>query len=108
MPYEVLLTQGAERDIEEIYVYIAEFESQASADRLLDRLLATARSLAMAPQRGSHPRELEVLGIREYRQVFFKPYRLIYRVVRKQVFISVIADGRRDMRTLLARRLLSS
>jgi hypothetical protein len=35
-----------------------------------------------------------------------KPYRLIYRVVGQQVVIYLIADGRRDMQPLLARRLL--
>jgi toxin ParE1/3/4 len=48
------------------------------------------------------------LGIREYREVFFKPYRIIYRVVEKNVYIFLIADGRRDMQTLLQRRLLDA
>jgi toxin ParE1/3/4 len=60
------------------------------------------------PARGSYPRELLDLGIKEYRQVFFKPYRLIYRVVARDVVVFVIADGRRDMQSLLARRLLGA
>jgi toxin ParE1/3/4 len=71
--YDVLLTRGAEGDIEEIYRYIAESDSKASADRVLERLLATASSLATAPHQGSCPRELEALGVREYRQVLFSP-----------------------------------
>ena len=47
-----------------------------------------------------------ILEIREYREVFFKPYRIIYRVMNENVYVPVIADGRRDMRTLLERRLL--
>jgi hypothetical protein len=50
--------------------------------------------------------ELRLLGIKEYRQAFFKPYRIIYRVIGEQVVVYVIADGRRDMQTLLSRRLL--
>jgi toxin ParE1/3/4 len=60
------------------------------------------------PARGSYPRELLGLRIKEYRQVFFKPYRLIYRVVARDVVVFVIADGRRDMQSLLARRLLGA
>ncbi len=56
--------------------------------------------------RRSQPKELRGLGDQEYRQVFFKPYRLIYRVVGERVAIYLIADGRRDMQSLLARRLL--
>lgn len=48
------------------------------------------------------------MGIREYRQTFFKPYRVIYRVIGQRVYIYLIADGRRDMQTLLARRLLGA
>jgi toxin ParE1/3/4 len=52
--------------------------------------------------------ELAALGIQEYRQVFFKPYRVIYRQFEQQVVIYVIADRRRDMQSFLARRLLSA
>ncbi len=106
MQFEVRLTAGAERDLESLYDYIAEFDSKASADHVLDKLLKTAEGLATFPDRGAYPRELLALGIREYRQVLFKPYRLIYRTNGQQVFIVLIADGRRDMQSLLARRLL--
>ena len=108
MRYEVLLTAGAERDLEEICEYISEFDSPAKADYVLDRLLTVAGGLAAFPRRGSHPRELRDLGIREYRQAFSKPYRIIYRVSAQQAFIYLIADGRRDMQSLLSRRLLGA
>jgi toxin ParE1/3/4 len=72
----------------------------------LTRLLEVANHLAAFPDRGSRPKELQALGILEYRQIFFKPYRLIYRAIGQQVFIHMIADGRRDMQSLLLRRLL--
>ena len=34
------------------------------------------------------------------------PYRIIYRESEDDVYVLVIADGRRDMRALLERRLL--
>lgn len=106
--HAVLLTQGAEQDLEFLYDYIAEHDSSANAQRLLDRLEHVIEGLAHMPERGSYPRELSALGIRAYRQTFFKPYRVIYRVTGRQVAIHLIADGRRDMRTLLARRLLGA
>ncbi len=108
MKHEVLLTTGAEKDLEEIFDYIAEFDSPVNANHVLDQLLKVTDSLATFPERGSYPKELLALGIREYRQAFFKPYRLIYRVIGKRVFIYLIADGRRDMQSLLSRRLLAS
>lgn len=104
--FEVLLTEGAEQDLESIYDYIAQFDCVASADSVLDRLGSVIESLATFPERGSHPKELLAIGIKEYRQTSFKPYRMIYRVIDRRVVIYVIADGRRDMQTVLARRLL--
>jgi toxin ParE1/3/4 len=108
MSYQVLLTKDAERDLEDIYFYMAEHDSQASADHVLERLIQATDALRTSPDRGSYVNELRSLGISEYRQVFFKPYRLIYRVHAKQVVVYVVADGRRDMGSLLARRLLGA
>lgn len=108
MRYKVLLTEGAEHDLEEIHSYIAQYDSPNSADGVLDGLTEVAASLSTFPERGSHPQELLALGIREYRQSFFKPYRVIYGVIGKQVIVYVIADGRRDMQSLLSRRLLGA
>lgn len=108
MRFKVLLTADAERDLEDLYTYIAEHDCRQNADYVLDRLLEVTDSLAISPERGLFPRELTALGIQEYRQVFFKPYRVIYRQLDQQVVTYVIADGGRDMQSLLARRLLSA
>lgn len=108
MAFEVLLTAGAEQDLDNLYDYIAASDAPAKADDVLTRLLEAADHLAAFPDRGSRPKELQALGIREYRQTFFKPYCLIYRVIGRQVFIYVIADGRRDVQSLLQRRLLGA
>jgi toxin ParE1/3/4 len=107
MQFQVVLTEDAERDLEDIVTHIARHDSPQSAEHVLVRILDIAESLAATPTRGSCPKELRGLGDQEYRQVFFKPYRLIYRVVGQQVAIYLIADGRRDMQSLLSRRLLS-
>lgn len=106
--FEVVLTEGAERDLEALFDYIAEFDCVANANRVLDTLMDAAQSLSGLPERGSHPKELLALGIKDYRQIFFKPYRLIYRIYGEKVVIYLIADGRRDMPSLLERRLLGA
>jgi toxin ParE1/3/4 len=106
VPFQVVLTEAAENDLEDIITYIANHDSLRAAQHVLSRILEIADSLVAEATRGTPPRELRALGDQEYRQVFFKPYRLIYRVVGEQVVIYVITDGRRDMQSLLARRLL--
>lgn len=106
--FEVLLTEGAEQDLEAIHDYISEFDCVANVNHVLDGLMGIVESLSRFPERGSYPKELVGLGIKEYRQTFFKPYRVIYRVASSQVIIYLIADGRRDMQSVLARRLLGA
>jgi toxin ParE1/3/4 len=106
--FEVLLTEGAEQDLEAIHDHISDFDCVANANYVLDELQDVVERLSKFPERGSYPKELVGLGIKEYRQTFFKPYRVIYRITGSQVIIYLIADGRRDMQSALARRLLGA
>jgi len=108
MPFAVLLTNDAARDLEEIYYYIALHDAPQKADYVLKKVEKAFSTLSEFPQRGAYPKELAVLGIREYREIFFKPYRIIYRVIDKKIYVLLIVDGRRDMQTLLQRRLLDA
>jgi len=106
--FEVLLTKDAAGDLEELYDYIAEHDAPLKADYVLNRIQKVIDTLATFPERGSYPKELLALGIREYRQTFFKPYRVIYRVIDRRVYVYLIADGRRELQALLERRLLGA
>jgi toxin ParE1/3/4 len=104
--FAVELTQGAQDDLEAIHAWLAENRSPDDANALLDRLLEVIDTLERFPLRGSVPKELEALGIAEFRQLLLAPYRLIYRAAGDTAYLLVIADGRRDMQALLERRLL--
>ncbi|HEY6000418.1 MAG TPA: type II toxin-antitoxin system RelE/ParE family toxin [bacterium] len=106
MSCTVLLTRHAARDLEELHDYVARHDAPGKAEHLLRRIEQAFERLSETPQRGAYPRELLAMGIREYREVFFKPYRVIYKVVGGNVYVLLIADGRRDLQTLLQRRLL--
>ncbi|MBI5449969.1 MAG: type II toxin-antitoxin system RelE/ParE family toxin [Gammaproteobacteria bacterium] len=108
MSFAVLLTHDAIRDLDELYDYLALHDSPEKGEHVLRQIEKTFTSLAKSPERGAYPKELLVLGIREYRELFFKPYRVIYRVVDSNVYILMIVDGRRDMQNLLQRRLLTA
>ena len=107
MPFAVLLTHDAAHDLEELHDYIAEHDTYEKADSVLNRIEKAFSSLSEFPERGTYPKELTALGIHEYREIFFKPYRIIYRVMEKNVYVLLIVDGRRDMMSLLQRRLLN-
>lgn len=106
MSFTVLLSNDAARDLEELYNYIALHDSPGKADYVLDQIEKAIFRLSEFPERGVYPQELKALGIREYRETFFKPYRIIFRIIDKIVYVLLIADGRRDMVSLLQRRLI--
>ena len=103
----VSLTFDAERDLHEIVDFVGRKDGVGRAEPVVDRLVVAMESLVELPDRGSVPQELLTVGVREFRQVFFKPYRIIYRPVGRDIIVYLIADGRRDFQTLLARRLLT-
>ncbi|MDZ7669472.1 MAG: type II toxin-antitoxin system RelE/ParE family toxin [Gammaproteobacteria bacterium] len=106
MSHSVSLTDDAAADLEELIEYIGAHDSAASADRVLDQIEKALSSLSRNPERGAYPGELSAIGVREYREVYFKPYRIIYRVIGNEVLVLLIADGRRDMQSSLERRLI--
>ena len=106
--YKVSLRDDAVRDLEDIYDYISESDLPEKVDYVLSKIEEMVLNLTELPERGAYPKELSDLGLREYREVYFKPYRVIYRVLDKSIYVYVIADGRRDMQTLLGRRLLGA
>ncbi len=108
MIFQIFLTDAASRDLEELYDYIASHDAPGKADYVLDQIEKAFSSLTENPERGACPKELLAIGLCEYREIFFRPYRIIYRVTAENVYVMVIADGRRDMQTLLQRRLLQA
>ena len=81
MPFHVQLTRDTARDPEDIYDYIERRASSARAQHLLGEIEKVFQSLSTHPHWESLPTKLLDVGIREYREVSFAPYRIIYRVV---------------------------
>lgn len=77
MPVTVRLTDDAARDLEMILDYVSRQNAPSRAEHVLNRIEEAFQALSAFPQRGRYPRELLDLGVREYREVFFKPYRIL-------------------------------
>lgn len=104
--YRVKIIDEAEQDLVDVYTYIAKEDSPEKADHVLGKLEDLALSLSNMPERGHIPPELDRISITDFLEVHFKPYRVIYQILDKDVWIHCVIDGRRDMQTLLQRRLL--
>lgn len=106
--YTIVVEPGAESDLADIAGHIAGHDSVAKALAVMTKIERAIDRLEVFPNRGAHPKELLENGIRDFREVFFKPYRILYRVVDDKVVVIMIVDGRRDMRALLTGRLLGA
>ncbi|HUD74836.1 MAG TPA: type II toxin-antitoxin system RelE/ParE family toxin [Terracidiphilus sp.] len=106
MAFHVRFTVGAHEGLRNLHAYISANDSLESADYVAREIIRAALTLRDFPNRGANPPELLRMGNRSYRQIFFKPYRILYRIRGNAVYIAVIADGRRDMALLLSRRMI--
>ena len=106
MKYRVLMLSDAEEDLYEIYRHVSLSDSIEKAEYLLRKIEETCLNLSLLPCRGHIPPELERIGVKEYREIHFKPYRIIYQIIKSDVFIHCILDGRRELQELLEQRLL--
>ena len=106
--YNVQFTPEAENDLWDIYRYIAQNDSIEAADQVLDNLQVTAVGLETSPSRGHYPLELERIGVREYKEILWKPYRIIYQILEHNVHVQCVFDGRRQVAYILQERLLRS
>lgn len=110
MKYEAVLTDDAWNDLREIITLIRERDGDIRAESVLAKFESTIEQLGRFPSGGTIPRELNALGVTEYRQLHFKPYRVMFRVFdeTRRVTVYLVVDGRRELGVLLGRRLLGS
>ena len=97
--------EAAARDLEEIVAFVAE-DSAMNAERLVRALRAKAASLEKVPRRGRVVPELAHFGMRSWRELVVRPYRILYRLSGDTVSVLAVFDGRRDLEDLLLERLL--
>jgi toxin ParE1/3/4 len=108
LPRPVSLIDDAARDLDEIYAHAHLQGQSGQADLLLDRIAEAIRRAAESPQSCPPPKELLNLGARDYRDATVDRYRLIFTVIDDAAFVVLITDGRRDLQSLLERRLLEA
>jgi addiction module RelE/StbE family toxin len=105
--FEVLWTEVAIRDLEQIVDYVAQ-EAPIAAQRIFDSIAERARTLNTLPLRGRIVPELARFEIQIYRELIIPPYRLLYRVTTDHVFVVGVFDSRRNLEDILLQRVLRS
>lgn len=106
MKYKVIIDPQAKLDMKEIFTYIAINGEMQPANRLLDALEKTCYKLEKYPERGHIPPELRSTGIKNYLEIHYKPYRIIYEIEDRLIYIHAVIDGRRNIQEILSNRFL--
>ena len=103
--WTIVYGDGANDDILAITDYIAR-DSSINANKVLDRLEHRIGTLTTLPECGRVVPELQWHGISSIRDVFEKPWRILYEISANQVVIVAIYDGRRHLNDVLLERFL--
>jgi toxin ParE1/3/4 len=106
MNIKVVILESAEHDLKELMSYIVRNFSLKTWQNTYDKIKEVIRNLKTFPYTGSIPEEFEELNLSQYRQVISGMNRIIYEVRQDTLYIHIIVDGRRDLTSLLTRRLL--
>jgi toxin ParE1/3/4 len=102
--YEVIWTETAFSDLLGIIEYIDQ-DSPFIAQEVFDKIRQRAAQLTHLPQRGRIIPELQNQGIILYRELIVSPWRLMYRISEKKVFVVSFLDSRQNVEDILLKRL---
>jgi plasmid stabilization system protein ParE len=103
--YKVHWTSVAEDDLKNIILYIAG-DSPTNARTTFEKIKEKASSLTQFPERGRTIPELQDQGIFLYRELIIAPWRIIYRISDKKVYILSVFDSRQNIEDILLKRLI--
>ncbi len=102
--YDVRWSKTSARDLTDIIEYIAG-DSPSYAHQVFKGIKRKASSLYTCPDRGRIVPELQDQGITQYRELIIAPWRIIYRISERNVYVLSVLDSRRNMEDILLKRL---
>lgn len=105
--YEVLWTENAIFDLEQIIEYI-KLDSVSLAKKIFSELREKSNSLYFFPNKGKIVPELQNIGIIKYRELIHKRWKVICKIEETKVIILVVADSSRDLESILFLRLIKN
>jgi len=103
--YKVEWASVAETDLRHILDRIAA-ESPDNALQILKKIRQKASSLFAFPERGRIVPELQGQGIHIYRELIIAPWRVVYRISDRTVFVLSVIDSRQNVEDVLLDRLV--
>ena len=102
--YKVVWTNVAENDLKEIIDFIS-IDNPQNALKIFKNIKQKASNLYTLPERDRIVPELQGQGISQYRELIVPPWRLMYRIGERKVYVLSVIDSRRNVEDVLLARL---
>ena len=102
---EIIWTKTARIDLNEIIEYIA-IDSVDIALKKYYEIKESTKQLNKFPEQGRIVPELKHENIMKYREIIISPWRLLYKIEEKKIYIMAVIDGRRNIEDILMKRQL--
>jgi len=103
--FEIVWAETAENDLCGIIEYIAR-DNPSQGEKILHKIKRAASGLYHSPNRGRIIPELQEQGVLQYRELIISPWRIMYRISGKSVFVVSVLDSRRNVEDILLGRLI--
>jgi len=104
--YEVIWAETAEKDLISIIDYIATDAPSIAVEKLKE-IKSKTSNLYTYPSRSRIVPELQEQGIIQYRELIVAPWRIIYRISQKRVYVLSVLDSRRNVEDILLQRFVN-
>ena len=106
MSFQVVFLKSAEHDLKELKGHMVKNFGKDAWQASYTRIKDAVNTIGTFLLGGNVPEELERLNLTQYRQVVAGMNRIIYEVRQEIIYIHMVCDTRKDMKSLLTRRLL--
>lgn len=103
--YKIVWTNVAENDLKKIIDFIS-IDSPQNALKIFKSIKQKVSNLYALPERGRIVPELQGQGISQYRELIIPPWRLMYRIDERKIYILSVIDSRRNVEDILLARLV--
>ena len=103
--YKIIWTSIAKNDLKNIIEYIS-VNSLQNAIKILKKIKKKASNLYTLSERGRIVPELQGQGILQYGELVIPPWRLIYRIDERKIYVLSVIDSRQNVEDILLNRLI--
>ena len=103
--YNVYWTKEATIDLYEILEYIS-YDDVIVAKKIYRNIKIKCSKLKNNPEKYRIIPELADMGIYNYREIIYSPYRIVFKITKPDIYVFAVIDSRRDFESIIFNRLV--